>query len=186
MSPIPPFDHNRVLPPHLGNPTSRADLSPYDCTIVELCNRFATSAERKEILMGLVSFRLRLNSFGVSDGFQWLDGSFVEDIESQEGRAPKDVDVVTFFKGIPLPNQHQLLQVFPEFGSAYESKQKYKVDHYAVDYGFRPDITVESTRYWIQLFTHNRNGIWKGILKLPLNTPNEDQQALAFLNTLAI
>jgi len=186
MSPIPSFDHNHVLPPHLGNPVSPTDLSPYQCTIVELCNRFATSAERKEILMGLVNFRLKLNSYGISDGFQWLDGSFVEDVESRDGRPPKDIDLVTFFKGLSLEYQEHLKSIFPEFIYSHVSKQLYKVDHYAVDYGFLPDVTVEYTRYWLQLFTHNRNGIWKGILRVPLNTPQEDEQALAFLNMLAI
>jgi hypothetical protein len=39
--PIPPFDLNLVLPPHLGDPTVLDELSPYPCTTVELCARSA-------------------------------------------------------------------------------------------------------------------------------------------------
>ncbi|WP_414651656.1 DUF6932 family protein [Hafnia paralvei] len=33
---------------------------------------------------------------GLAEGFQWVDGSFTENIELIERRTPNDVDVVTF------------------------------------------------------------------------------------------
>ncbi|GEP93654.1 hypothetical protein CTE07_52990 [Chitinophaga terrae (ex Kim and Jung 2007)] len=126
---------------------------------------------------------MKLNNYGILYGFQLVDGSFVEDIEKLEGRAPNDVDLLTFYHSIPIPVQKQILQSFPEFSSPREAKLAYKVDHYAIDYGCNPDFCFEVTRYWMQLFTHNRNGIWKGIIRLPLNTPIDDQQALTFLNS---
>ena len=42
------------------------------------------------------------------------------------------------------------------------------------------------TRYWIQLFTHNRLGVWKGILRLELNTAEIDQEALTYLNNIEL
>ncbi len=33
------------------------------------------------------------------------------------------------------------------------------------------------TRYWISLFSHNRLGVWKGMLRIALNTPSEDAAA---------
>jgi hypothetical protein len=175
-----------VLPPHLGDPTKSGDLSPYRCSIIDLCHKFAISKERKEILLGLVHFRLKMVQHGVHQGFQWIDGSFVENIEVSENRPPNDIDVVTFYGGISVQAQTTLATNFPEFSKPSISKQTYKIDHYAVDYSYMPDFTVEITRYWIQLFTHNRNGIWKGIIRLPLNTPAEDQQALLYLNSLSI
>ncbi len=186
MPQIPSFDHNHVLPPHLGNPTLPSDLSPYDCSIIDLCQRFATSAARKNILLGLLTFRTKMNQYGITQGFQWIDGSFVENIEASENRPPSDIDIVTFYGGISIPNQTLLLASFPEFGNPSLSKSLYKLDHYPVDYAYTPDSTVELTRYWIQLFTHNRIGIWKGILRVPINTPNEDQQALQFINATVI
>lgn len=182
--PIPDFDHNHVLPPHLGNPTQKTHLSPYPCSILELCHRFATSTERIEILKGLVTFRQQMTANGVIYGFQWLDGSFLENIEVSESRPPNDIDAVTFFGGLTPADQANIRNNFPEFANPVLAKNKFKVDHYPVDYSYSPDVTVEMTRYWIQLFTHNRNSVWKGILRVPINTPIDDQHALDYLNSL--
>lgn len=182
--PIPNFDHNNVLPPHLGNPTDRAHLSPYPCSILELCHRFSTSKQRIHILKNFVEFRQRMTSVGIIYGFQWLDGSFMEDIELLENRPPSDLDVVTFYGGLSIDDQTKLRIDFPEFVNPVLAKNTYFLDHYAVDYSYRPDVTVEMTRYWIQLFTHNRNGVWKGMLRLALNTDIDDQHAIDFLNSL--
>ena len=74
--PIPSFDYNNVLPPHLGNPTNSNHLSPYPCTILELCHQFSTSKERILILKNFVTFRQRMTAEGIINGFQWLDGSW--------------------------------------------------------------------------------------------------------------
>lgn len=181
--PIPNFDHNNVLPPHLGNPTNRTHLSPYPCTILELCHQFSTSPQRIAILKNFVTFRQRMTKEGILNGFQWLDGSFMENIETSEGRPPRDLDVVTFFGGLTIPQQTAIRGNFPEFANPTLAKANYLLDHYPVDYSFSPDVTVEQTRYWIQLFTHNRLGVWKGMLRLPLNTPIDDQHAIDYLNS---
>lgn len=182
--PIPDFDHNYVIPPHLGDPTEKEHLSPYPCTILEFCTKFATSKDRIEILKNFIEFRKLLTKFGIIYGFQWLDGSFLENIEVSEKRSPRDLDIVTFFGGLTFEKQSEIIRDFPAFASPVLSKETYKLDHYAVDFAYRPDVTVENTRYWIQLFTHNRKSIWKGILKLPLNTPIDDEYALNYLATL--
>lgn len=182
--PIPDFDHNNVIPPHLGNPTEPSHLSPYECSILDLCHKFAFSKDRIEILKGLVKFRQRINENGIIYGFQWLDGSFLENIEKSENRPPNDLDIITFFGGLTSENQSLIIASFPEFADSILSKNSFKLDHYPVDYSYHPYFTVERTRYWIQLFTHKRNGIWKGILRLSLNTPIEDQYAIDYLNSL--
>lgn len=53
-----------------------------------LVKRFATSAERIEILLVLIAYRTELRSLGFLDGFQWIDGSFVEQIEITRNRPP--------------------------------------------------------------------------------------------------
>jgi hypothetical protein len=182
--PIPEFDHNNVLPPHIGNPIHKEHLSPYPCTILELCHKFSTSPQRIEILKGFVSFRQKMVQQNIIYGFQWVDGSFLENIELAENRPPNDIDVVTFFGGKNPDELANLMRNFPEFGNSVLAKRNFKVDHYPVDYSYSPDVTVEMTRYWIQLFTHNRNNVWKGILKLGINTSIDDQHALEFLNSL--
>lgn len=185
--PIPAFDHNLVIPPHLGNPALGSQLvSPYPATTVELVQRFATSKQRQDILMGLLNFRERLQSLGLLSGFQWLDGSFLEDIESQEGRPPRDLDIITFYWGYDNAFQQQLVQQLPEFRDRNLAKQSFFLDHFGFDTGIHPYATIEITRYWVQLFTHNRNRVWKGMVKIELNTPADDAAALNFLVNLQL
>ncbi|WPJ96972.1 hypothetical protein SH580_04525 [Coraliomargarita algicola] len=65
-------------------------------------------------------------------------------------------------------------------------KARFKLDHYAIDAGHSPQLTVEQIRYWLQLFTHNRDGVWKGMLKIDLNTPAEDSEAKAHLENIVL
>lgn len=182
MGNIPDFDHNDVIPPHTGNPIA-LNNSPYRCTSLELCEKFSTSPQRIELLKGLLEFRAQLTKLDVIVGFQYLDGSFLENIEVSEGRPPNDVDIVTFFRDIDIPRQQVLMKIFPEFVDVKQCKAKYKLDHYPVDYGYHPDTTVESVKYWLQLFSHNRKGVWKGMLRLELNTTDIDEEALTLLNS---
>jgi len=179
--PIPLFDHNLVLPPHLGDPTQPSELSPYPCTTLELCQQLGTSPERQKILGRFLDFRERLTSEGVSTGFQWLDGSFLEDVETREGRPPKDLDVVTVYWGYDIPFQQQVMASFPEFADPSLAKAKYSLDHYPFDAGYSPELTVEKARYWISLFSHNRLAVWKGMLRVELGTAAEDSAARAAL-----
>ena len=90
-----------VLPPvRPGAPGHSPDRSPYVASFSQIVERFATSAERIKILRGLLSYRAELEVRGISRGFQWLDGSFIEHKEVIQAAAPNNVDVVTFF---PLP-----------------------------------------------------------------------------------
>jgi hypothetical protein len=176
-NPIPPFDHNLVVPPHMGDPVDRSQLSPYPCTTVDLCERLGTTPERRLILGKYLDFRDRLRGEGLTDGFQWLDGSFMEDVETREGRSPRDLDVVTVFWSYDEAFQTGLIGRFPEFASPRQSKAVFSLDHYPFDAGYDPMVTMEQTRYWILLFSHNRDGVWKGMLKIDLNTPHQDAQA---------
>jgi len=181
--PIPSFDHNLVLPPHAGNPTMRNELSPYPCTTLELCQQLGTSLERRTILGLFLDFRERLTAEGLTSGFQWLDGSFLEDIEAREGRPPRDLDVVTVYWGYDILFQQQLMANFPEFSDPGLAKASFSLDHYPFDASYSPEATVEYARYWISLFSHNRLAVWKGMLRVELNTPAEDSAARAQLAT---
>ena len=175
--PIPPFDGIlNVLPPHLGDPRNPADLSPYGCSVEDLCIQFATSPARKQILLGLLNLRAELFGVGIR-GFQWLGGSFLEDIEMQEGRPPNDVDAVTFADepgslvdfGEIIAARRDL--VFPQ------SKLSYAADHYLVSLASTPIRIVESTKYWYGLFSHRRDKLWKGMLLVDLRDKANDDAA---------
>lgn len=120
------------------------------------------------------------------NGVQWLDGSFLEDIESLQKRAPRDLDVVTIYWGYDMPFQNNLMAVFPDFADPGLSKTNFKLDHYPFDASADPFLVVEYSRYWTQLFSHNRNSVWKGMLSVEINTSVIDSNALQYLNSLAI
>lgn len=163
---IPAFDHNHVLPPYVGNPTRPSDISPYECSIIDFCQHFATSVKRISLLKSLIQFRLKMLAFGIQNGFQWIDGSFTENIEVSEKRDPNDIDIVTFYRGLSSQQENDIVHSFQEFLNPRLSKSIFNLDHYPVDYGSTPERTVELTRYWIQLFCHNRNRVWKGMIKI--------------------
>jgi len=183
--PIPSFDANSVLPPHLGDPRLPQELSPYPCTSVELCDRFATSQERVDILEGFLRLRAELRRHGMTNAFQWVDGSFVEDIETVETRAPHDIDVVTFYWNPDPDFTKNLVMAFPDLVNRAAIKANFRTDHFPVDAGFHPEATIEFTRYWAGLFSHNRNSVWKGMLKIELNTEADDLTAQALLQNRA-
>jgi hypothetical protein len=178
MSRIPEFDHNHVLPPHKGNPALPGDVSPYLCDITEFCERFGTSKKRLQILKGFLEFRLKIYELDIVDGFQWLDGSFTQNIELSENRDPNDIDVLTLYKGFRNTDSDSIIaNSFQEFVSPKLSKANYSVDHYPFPYADIPEQTVELTRYWVQLFSHNRSGVWKGMLRIEFEN-KEIEEAL--------
>lgn len=178
------FDHNHVLPPHLGTPTDVMGNSPYKLDIFDFTQFFGTSKKRIELIRNLILFRLELTQNTDLKGHQWIDGSFVENIEKSEGRDPNDIDVVTFYSGANEKDISFIFNEFKEFYNNKESKTNYNIDHYCLDVTADPFYVLEYVRYWTQLFSHNRNRIWKGIVQLELCTPNSDKKTLDYLNTL--
>jgi hypothetical protein len=181
--PIPAFDTIlNILPPHLGDPREPAHLSPYVCTVEELCDRFATSAPRKNILEGFLNLRGDMSALGIQ-GFQWLDGSFLEDIESQEGRSPNDIDVVSFISAPHIPiDLFAIIGPRPELWKPAQTKAKYSVDHYFVPLGSDPSLLIDTAKYWYGLFSHRRaDGAWKGMATVDLVHPANDAAARMLL-----
>jgi hypothetical protein len=149
-----------------------------------LCERFATTAERRALLDGFLRFRELLAQAGFTRGFQWHDGSFLENVEAEESRAPRDLDIVTFYIP-PDPNFNgRIAAAFPILADPSRVKRDYGLDHYFLDAAKDPMLTVEGTRYWAGLFSHRRDGTWKGMLRIDLSTPAEDTEARAYLNGL--
>lgn len=180
---IPSFDTNSVLPPHLGDPRQPDEISPYPCSSLELCDAFSTSPDRVRILDGFLRLRAELRQHGMTTGFQWVDGSFLEEVEKTENRSPGDIDVVTFYWSPDPGFTTNFIAVFPEIANRANIKAGFFVDHFLIDVGYHPEATVEATRYWCGLFSHTRTGVWKGMLRIDLNTPDDDADATALLAT---
>ncbi|WP_442852487.1 DUF6932 family protein [Roseovarius sp. TM1035] len=170
-----------VLPPvRPGSHPAGPDRSPYMISLYELVNRFAISPERAVILKGLIEYRSDLYATGIVDGFQWVNGSFLEDVESNENRPPNDVDVVTY---IVLPSgtsQAGLLPALAPLMDKNATKAKYKVDAHVFSL---QQVTVPNVCYWYSLWSHRRDGLWKGFAQIPLD-PSGDPVALAALDHL--
>lgn len=184
---IPPFNSSGLLPPFNG-PGPHVGSSPYSTDPFELVQRFGTTAERINLLLGFMEYRRELRVLGVQ-GIQFINGSFCEDIEATEGRAPGDVDVVTFLGRPPAHAQpaqwHALVSANPALFCAPVVKAKYSCDAYVVDVSFGPETVIEQTMYWMGLFTHRKVSYeWKGALVLHLGTDAYDDQALDYLVSL--
>lgn len=166
--PVPPFDGIlNILPPHLGKDGKVEDLSPYRCTMTEVCDRFATSVKRVDILRGILDLREKLRAMTQDQGFQWIDGSFVEDIEVQENREPGDADIVTFSLVDLAKLDRQLLD-------RTHTKATFHVDHFLVRLEAHPVLLVEATKYWYALFSHRRDRTWKGMLHVHLSKTDDE------------
>src|SRR5882762_8182317 len=98
---IPDWNASGVLPPYLGSPTIASHVSPYPTTAKELCAKLGFSADRRIILRGWLKLRDLLRTLGHDSGFQWVNGSFMEDSENRRGRPPGDIDVVSFLPASP-------------------------------------------------------------------------------------
>ena len=55
------------------------------------------------LLQGFLNYRKKLHELGLVQGVQWLDGSFVENIEVLESRAPNDCVGLGFSGSVGLP-----------------------------------------------------------------------------------
>lgn len=179
---IPAFNISGVLPPFLGaNPTQRVEMSPYEVSIAEVVRRYASSNERVKILIGLLEFRAALRAVGIVEGFQWLDGSFVEHIEETRGRAPADVDIVTFARR-PTASTDEWKRLVNNHSNLFqprETKKQYCCDAYFVDLDKKPFLIVDDTRYWFGLFSHQRvTSLWKGMLSVSLQSDDDAARSL--------
>jgi hypothetical protein len=141
--------------------------------VSEVVSRFATSPERAQLLTGLLDLRLALANLGITNGVQWIDGSFVEDTETIRGRAPADIDVVTLAPR-PVPDQGQWRQMVMQNLTVFSSqtaKATFGCDHYFLDLQKNPTLLVADTTYFSGLFGHQRvTSLWKGMLEVPLSS----------------
>lgn len=180
--PIPTFTIDGVLPPFVGpnGPGGTTeDMSPYLVSVAEVVATLALSKQRKTILRGWLQHRAALRAIGLYRGFQWLDGSFVEN------KDPRDVDVVTFLyrpSGINLTDFNKLLVDNVKLFDRAHVKATYHVDVFFVDLDGPRETLVKLTRYFFGLFSHRRSDhLWKGMLEVKLEDVANDAAALAAL-----
>jgi hypothetical protein len=182
MAPVPGFDARGFLPPYMGDDGTTGDRSPYVATMTEVVTAFATTNARRKLLKGLLEYRALLISLGYDTGVQFVDGSFVEDVELREARDPGDVDV---FSLLQRPDQYQedphlwLSTGLSEWQSQIidhvENKKRFGIDTYAValDQCDLNDV-ISVVGYWYSLFSHKRvTQDWKGFLRIALDASDD-------------
>lgn len=172
--PIPDFNANGVLPPHTGDPTSAANVSPYPATPLELGRKLGFTPERRAILSGWLAFRRTLRLAGFAQAVQWVDGSFVQDVETTESRPPGDLDVITFYWPPDSSFNARVAAANPEMGDHALTRANHRCDHYFLDLSFNPFGTVDAMAFWCGLFSHRRDGVWKGLLRVELGRQSDD------------
>jgi hypothetical protein len=181
--PIPLFTIDGVLPPYVGphGPGGAfEDLSPYEVSATEVVATFGTTHNRQDILRRWLDHRSQLRAAGIDCGFQWLDGSFLEQKE------PNDLDTVSFVyrpaHAIQLADWNAFILDNLPLIDRDQLKQNFRLDALFVDLHGHPETIVEVARYYMGLFSHRRgDDLWKGMLKVRLENAAVDTDALAIL-----
>lgn len=183
---IPAFDIHGVVPPiRPGQAGHSPDRAPYSTDMLAFCKRFGNTPERRAILRGLLDLRDALRGAGILEGFQWLDGSFAEDVERLRGRSPADIDVVTFGAFGSAEVQRERAKTSPELFVRRGIKAAFKVDHYLVRTDDPSDADgsrlSQKIAYWYSMWAHQRDTErWKGFVTVPLQS--SDGQARSWLD----
>lgn len=162
--------------------------SPYAVSLQELVERFATSPARCRILRGFLAYRRELRAIGIVEGFQWVDGSFVEQIEVLDGRPPNDIDVVTFYKVPISETQVTLFEKNPLLFPANDEEKAKLKEIFAVDGSMssldaKQQPLIKQIIFWYSLWSHRRDQTWKGFLQVELDG-EDDAAALSLLDSL--
>ncbi len=182
---IPNWDIAGLIPPIMPGVAGHSnERSPYLATSLEIISQFSTTKERYLILKGFLEYRQALYSNGVTNGFQWLNGSFMQDIERQESRPPNDVDIVTFFvvpNDLDEDKEEKIQQLF----DTNNTKKLYKVDAYPVELNHKTTAyEVKMVSYWYSMWSHTRDGVWKGFTQVTLSEA-DDIASLSNLQLIA-
>ncbi len=201
---IPTWNSQGVLPPvRPGAVGSSTDRAPYRVTLENLINQLASSPARAKIMQGFLDHRAALHQVGILSGFQWVNGSYLEDIESLELRPPNDMDVITFYPFSVGRDEMMLLQRYPKIFDSQYSKGEYSVDAYFYPIGIEnTQSTIRWITYWYSMWSHTRGtrgrstrrrgasrdrfahiNLWKGFVEVDLSS-DHDSDARSVLNSI--
>ena len=147
ISTFPNWNSQGIIPPIPAPPqfATEEPRSPYVVSLLEVVQRFSNSPKRIAILRGFLQYRDALHRAGLQSGFQWLDGSFLENKESMLGQDPGDIDVATFFY---LPEGISQLDLLGRDALAFgpdglARKNAFFVDAYLIPLDTPAEIPVE-------------------------------------------
>jgi hypothetical protein len=149
-------------------------MTPFRASLEDVVRVLAATPERCLIVEGLIAFRSRLHALGMTEGFQWIGGGFVEKRASD----PKEIDVVTFFrKPSAWTTSHAETSAIAENREIFApggARARYRCDAYFVDLGH--PTALRWITHWCGVYSHQKEThAWKGFLELPLapETPGD-------------
>lgn len=187
--PLPSFNSNGILPPVAGSNPTDVERSPYIVNMSELVQIFGTTPTRRQLLKNLIVYRQLISSGGYTAGLQFIDGSFVEDVETHSQRDPQDIDVFSLLH-VPARYmqdqpawQHGGFQFWAEeIQNQPRNKKRFQLDTYAaLVEEFELLGLLQNVMYWYGLFSHQRDTFaWKGFVVVVLD-PKQDADALTLL-----
>ena len=136
-------------------------LTPYDVqemTLKDFEEAFATNENRQDLFIEYNAFVKYINSLGINNFYQWIDGSFVT-----KKTNPRDIDVVSFIETKEFKKNEKELLIL--------SKMFRNIDCYFVEVFLIDDkkyfITQTDTSYWYHLFQGTRKPhIKKGFVQI--------------------
>lgn len=192
---LPDFNEHGVLPPYVQDTLRIAQLgSPYITdiqTFIEtFTERFPDSYQRRTFLRELLTFRGQLRACGEVHGFQWIAGSFVEQIENSDHnrgpRSPHDIDIINFVS----PQNEITKTKLAEFMTA-KLRRNYDeqplCDVRFLELTLEGDILAHEFRHLMYLcgfYCHQkRSERWKGVVQIPLENDEADQSARRILES---
>jgi len=182
MSAIPDWNLHGVIPPFEPIDPTGVVRSPYIVSLTDVVLRFAVTPERIEIMEGFLRYRQHLHTAGIIAGFQWLDGSFLENVEMIRATPPKDIDVTTFFHLPAGKTEDDLVKDHPVLFNPKETKQQYHTDGFII-YLDPNDLEwcIHWSAYWYGVWSHQRGTYrWKGFVQIDLD-PQADANANVIL-----
>ena len=139
----------------------QGNLTPYnvqEITLKYFEETFATNENRQSLLVDYNAFIEHLNSLGINNFYQWIDGSFVT-----KKIFPRDIDVVSFIETKEFKKNEKELLLLP--------KMFQNIDCYFVEVFLKDDkkhfITQTDTSYWFHLFQGTRKPrVKKGFVQI--------------------
>lgn len=169
-----------LIPPVLGGGAD-SNRSPYVFSLELFINTFCTSVERYNILKGYISYRKRLHEVGIVSGMQWVNGSFTQNVEETEERAPNDIDIVSFIEYMSIERQKEIIDKDRTlFSNQIAIKTQYKVDGYIMPIlgaSINLDI-IKKISYWYSMWSHRRgDDKWKGFIQVCLSEEETSKAA---------
>ncbi len=185
----PELNRRDVLSPFNGDMkkywvTALNATPPFPATTTELCSRFGACPGRRAVLKGYLAMRGLMHQLEWVEGFQWVDAGFLEHEAKITGKAPDHIRVVTFAKDPAVWNDPVYADQFWSVRTRKATRATFSVDHVLVNLEWPIHQVIDHTRHWSALLSNQRQGFWDGLLKIELNTIEDDAEAFAYLESV--